>query len=555
MQSEPASTLPAATVPPRRVAVVGAGRMGSALVTALSAAGIDVTGPLGRGAELPPDTGAVLLAVPDAQIATAAAALPDDRPELLAGHLSAATTLAPLAGHEAFSLHPLMTVTGPDTSFAGATAAVAGSTPRALAAATALAQTLGMRPVRVADEHRAAYHAAASIASNFLVTLEGFAERVAQSAGIDREPLVALVRASVENWAAGGAEQALTGPIARGDEDTVARQRTAVAQRSPQDLGLFDALADATRRLASSSAAPAPAHPPLAGDMAVVRSIAALRERLHVPRRARRTIGLVPTMGALHDGHLSLIRLARERCDVVVVTLFVNPAQFDDPDDLLAYPRDEARDVRLAREAGADVLFAPPAGEIYPPDFATTVTVGGVTEPLEGESRGPQHFAGVATVVTKLLNIAQPDVAFFGQKDAQQVAVIRRLVRDLDIPVRIEVGPTVREPDGLALSSRNVRLRNGERTLALALPRALQAARGAVQRGERDPAAIAAAARRAMSAQGVEPEYLELVAPDSFTPVERVDGEPVLVAVAARVGDVRLIDNELLDTTASTGRS
>ncbi|MEA2138264.1 MAG: pantoate--beta-alanine ligase [Solirubrobacteraceae bacterium] len=286
--------------------------------------------------------------------------------------------------------------------------------------------------------------------------------------------------------------------------------------------------------------------------MRTLRSIADLREQLRAPRRAGRTIGLVPTMGALHDGHLSLVRRARESCDVVVVTLFVNPAQFEDAADLGAYPRDEARDARLARDAGTDVLFAPPAQEIYPPGFATTVTVGGVAEPLEGESRGREHFAAVATVVCKLLNIAQPDVAFFGQKDAQQVAVIRRLVRDLDVPVRIEVGPTVREPDGLALSSRNVRLRDGERQRALALPRALRAARGAVSEGERDAAAIAAAARGAMD--GVEPEYLALVAPDTFAAVQRLDGEPVLVAVAARVGDVRLIDNELLaaDNT-STG--
>jgi pantoate--beta-alanine ligase len=266
-------------------------------------------------------------------------------------------------------------------------------------------------------------------------------------------------------------------------------------------------------------------------------------------------IGLVPTMGALHDGHLSLIALARERCDVVVVTLFVNPAQFDDAGDLRAYPRDEARDAALAREAGADVLFAPAVEAIYPPGFATTVSVGGVAGPLEGESRGPEHFAGVATVVCKLLNIAQPDIAFFGQKDAQQVAVIRRLVRDLDIPVRIDVGATVREADGLALSSRNARLRNGERARALALAHALRAARGAVAGGERDAGAIAAAARQAMSAAGVEPEYLAVVEPDTFAPVERVDEEPMLFAVAARIGDVRLIDNELLaaDADTSTG--
>jgi pantoate--beta-alanine ligase len=258
-------------------------------------------------------------------------------------------------------------------------------------------------------------------------------------------------------------------------------------------------------------------------------------------------------MGALHEGHLSLVRRARAACDEVVVTLFVNPTQINESSDLAAYPRDERRDATLAAEAGADILFAPQAGEIYPRGFATTVTVDEISAPLEGAERGPAHFAGVATVVTKLLSIAQPDVAFFGQKDAQQVAVIRRVVRDLDIPVRIEVGPTVREPDGLALSSRNARLRNGERERAAALPRALAAARAAVAAGERDPSAVAAVARAAMRDAGVEPEYLELVSPDTFDPVRHIDGEQVLVAVAARVGHVRLIDNELLHTDTSTG--
>jgi predicted short-subunit dehydrogenase-like oxidoreductase (DUF2520 family) len=246
------SKLTAGTRPPRRVGIVGAGRLGTALAAALADAGIDVAGPLGRDAALPRRLDAVLLCVPEAQIAAAAAALPRDRPGLLVGHCSGATTLAPLAGHEAFSLHPLMTVGQRDASFAGATAAVAGATPRALAAAHVLARALAMRPVHVADEDRAAYHAAASIASNFLVTLEGLAERLARSAGVGREPLVALVRASVENWAAAGAPAALTGPIARGDERTVARQRAAVAERAPEDLALYDALTAATRRLAAS---------------------------------------------------------------------------------------------------------------------------------------------------------------------------------------------------------------------------------------------------------------------------------------------------------------
>jgi pantoate--beta-alanine ligase len=283
--------------------------------------------------------------------------------------------------------------------------------------------------------------------------------------------------------------------------------------------------------------------------MKTLRTIVELRAALNGPRRAGRSIGLVPTMGALHEGHLSLIRRARSQCDEVVVTLFVNPTQFEDADDLGAYPRDEARDAALAAEAGADVLFVPTGREIYPRGFATTVTVDAVSAPLEGAHRGPAHFAGVATVVTKLLNIAQPDVAYFGQKDAQQVAVIRRVVRDLDIPVRIEVGETVREPDGLALSSRNVRLRTGEdRARALALHRGLEAIRACHAAGERDATILAAIGRAAMAALDVEPEYLELVAPDSFTPVQTVGEQPVLVAVAARVGDVRLIDNDILDS-------
>jgi pantoate--beta-alanine ligase len=281
--------------------------------------------------------------------------------------------------------------------------------------------------------------------------------------------------------------------------------------------------------------------------MRTVRTVAALRAALLEPRRAGRRIGLVPTMGALHEGHLSLIDQARASCDEVVVTLFVNPAQFDENADLDAYPRDEARDAALAEAAGADLLFAPSPAEVYPPGFDTTVAVGGVSAPLEGELRGAAHFAGVATVVCKLLNMAQPDVAFFGQKDAQQVAVIRRLVRDLDIPVAIEVGATVREPDGLALSSRNTRLRGDERERALALRHALDAVRARAAAGERDPAALAAAGRAAMTAFSVEPEYLALVAPDTFAPVRSVGDERVLVAVAARVGDVRLIDNDILE--------
>jgi pantoate--beta-alanine ligase len=269
-------------------------------------------------------------------------------------------------------------------------------------------------------------------------------------------------------------------------------------------------------------------------------------------RAASGVVGLVPTMGAFHAGHHSLIRAARERCDVVVVSLFVNPAQFDEAADLEAYPRDEGRDAAEASELGADVLYAPAVDEVYPPGFATSVRVEGLSDVLEGAERGPGHFAGVCTVVTKLLNVVTPDVAFFGQKDAQQVAVLRRMVRDLDLPVELAVLPTVRERDGLALSSRNVRLAPDERRRALALSRALRAAESAIADGEREAAAVAGAARSAMN--GVEPEYLALVDPDSFEPVQTVDGR-VLVAVAARIGATRLIDNTIIHSAATPERA
>ncbi|HZO35464.1 MAG TPA: pantoate--beta-alanine ligase [Solirubrobacteraceae bacterium] len=284
--------------------------------------------------------------------------------------------------------------------------------------------------------------------------------------------------------------------------------------------------------------------------MNTLHGIAELRAALAGDRGSGHSIGLVPTMGFLHDGHTSLIRRARERCDVVVVSLFVNPAQFDDAGDLAAYPRDAARDQAIAAAAGADILFAPLPEAIYPPGFATTISVSGVSEPLEGAQRGRAHFDGVATVVTKLLNIVAPDVAFFGQKDAQQVLVVRRLVRDLDIPVEIEVCPTVREADGLALSSRNARLDADDRERATALSRALRGAEAAVAAGEREPARIRDAAYAVLREAEIEPEYLELVAADDLEPVSVLDG-PVLLAVAARVGDVRLIDNVILTGAVS----
>jgi pantoate--beta-alanine ligase len=283
--------------------------------------------------------------------------------------------------------------------------------------------------------------------------------------------------------------------------------------------------------------------------MRTVRAVDELRSELAPVRREGRTIGLVPTMGALHDGHLSLIRRARAECDFVVVSLFVNPAQFNERADLERYPRSEARDVALSSGAGADVLFAPASDEVYPPGFATSVEVFGVTDRLEGASRGAEHFRGVSTVVTKLLGMAMPDVAYFGQKDAQQLVVIRRLVTDLNLPVRIQACPTVREPDGLAMSSRNAHLSTAERARALALPEALRAATRRAGEGERSAQELLDAARAAMLARGVGPEYVELVDPETLLPCEELTRETLLV-LAARVGQTRLIDNAILRPTA-----
>jgi pantoate--beta-alanine ligase len=254
--------------------------------------------------------------------------------------------------------------------------------------------------------------------------------------------------------------------------------------------------------------------------METLRTIAELRQAL-APLREGRTIGLVPTMGALHDGHLALIGAARADCDVVVASLFVNPAQFGEPADLDAYPRDLARDERVAADAGVDLLFAPAAGELYPTGFATWVVPGGAAEGLEGEHR-PGHFRGVATVCVKLFELVRPHAAYFGRKDAQQLAVVKQVVRDLNLDVEIRAVPTVRDEDGLALSSRNARLSPTERERALAIPNAL---------ATRDPER----ARTVLAEAGIEPEYVA---------VADLDGETL--AVAVQIGSIRLIDNVLL---------
>jgi pantoate--beta-alanine ligase len=268
--------------------------------------------------------------------------------------------------------------------------------------------------------------------------------------------------------------------------------------------------------------------------MRTIRTVRKLRAHLE---SARGSVGLVPTMGALHAGHESLIRAAREENDVVVVSLFVNPAQFNDPRDLEAYPRDERRDGEIAERHGADVLFAPAQDEVYRAGASTKVIVEGLGEVFEGAHRGPGHFAGVCTVVAKLFNMVQPDRAYFGQKDAQQVAVLKRMVADLDFPLEIRVQPTVRDPDGLALSSRNARLSPEERQRALALNAALQAAaQGGLEAGE-----------AVLAENAIQPEYFAAVDPGTFeTPGD-------LIVIAATIGTTRLIDNAKAATPERRG--
>jgi pantoate--beta-alanine ligase len=280
--------------------------------------------------------------------------------------------------------------------------------------------------------------------------------------------------------------------------------------------------------------------------MEAVHNVREMRSRSRGARARGSLLGLVPTMGALHEGHLSLIRATKAKADVVAVSIFVNPTQFGPNEDFTRYPRDLDRDLALLEREGVDVVFVPCVEEMYQQQSVTWVTVEGLSERLCGKSR-PGHFRGVATVVAKLFNIVEPDMAFFGQKDAAQVAIIRRMVRDLNMPVQIEVGAIVREPDGLAMSSRNAYLSPEQRKDALILFRALTRAQKMFEGGERNPAALIAAARQELAMKpAVRLDYFEIVDPDDLTPLATIN-RPALAAVAAFVGTTRLIDNIVLE--------
>jgi len=279
--------------------------------------------------------------------------------------------------------------------------------------------------------------------------------------------------------------------------------------------------------------------------MEIVRDIKAMRQRCADLRQAGRSLAFVPTMGYLHKGHLALLEEGRSRGDVLILSIFVNPTQFGAGEDFGTYPRDFERDADLARKAGTDLLFAPGGDDIYPGGFATTVSVSGLTETLCGRSR-PGHFAGVTTVVAKLFNIVQPHLALFGRKDFQQLTIIRRMVRDLDMGIKVIGLPTVRDSDGLAMSSRNVHLPPGERRQARAIPQSLLLAVAKAKAGERDPQRLINAVRERISREpDAEIDYVQICHDRTLQDVETVDSRSVLL-LAVRIGDTRLIDNHYL---------
>ena len=485
----------------------------------------------------------LVIATPDAAIAGVAAAV-EPSPDTVVAHLAGSRGLDVLAPHpRRAAIHPLVSMPDGDTGARrlrdGAWFAIAGDD-----IAARMVHDLGGKSFHVADSNRAAYHAAACIASNHLVALLGQAERVAAGADVPLGALLDLVRATVDNVAALGPARALTGPVARGDWATVERHLAAL---DPSERPAYEAMAAAASRLVSRSfraedRSSSTLREKIGKPVAVVDRVDVFRKELDAVRSAGRTVGLVPTMGYLHEGHASLVRQAAAECDVVAVTVFVNPLQFAPTEDLAAYPRDLARDVALAESCGAQLVFAPSTEEMYPEPVVTTVLVGGVSEGLEGASR-PSHFSGVATVVAKLFAITGPCRAYFGEKDFQQLAVIRHLTRDLSFPVDVVGCATVREHDGLAMSSRNVYLTEDERRAAPVLYRALCEGVRLVERGERDPGAVRDHVRALIETEPATAlDYVEVVRAGDLKVPETLSGELRLL-VAARFGRARLIDN------------
>lgn len=565
--------------------VVGAGRVGAVLARVLRAAGHAVVGASGvsqesrdRIATLLPEVPVleveqvverselVLLTVPDdalGPLVEGLAALGRFHEGQLVLHTAGrfgTEVLAPAraAGAIPLAIHPAMTFTGTtldEARLVGAPFAVTAE-PEVLPIALALVVELGGEPVVVAEHDRVRYHAALAHASNHLVTL--IAQARDALAGLDVEPgfvLGPLAQAALDGAVHRG-DAALTGPVSRGDAGTVAEHVAVLRElrSAPDVLAGYRALARATAERATRSGrlsrgagdavvASLSGRAPSAGEPRLVRTIPDLAAALSPRRRA-----VVMTMGALHAGHLALVRRAAQLAEEVVVTIFVNPLQFGAGEDLETYPRTLESDLRQLRELGVvDIVFAPSAAQMYPAgEPGVRVSAGPLGEVLEGVAR-PGHFDGVLTVVAKLLGIVRPDVAVFGRKDAQQLALIRRMVTDLDLGVEIVAEPTVREPDGLARSSRNVNLSTAERAAAVVLSRAVLAGQAAAADG---PEAVEATARRVLADADplVEVDYLALVDEATLAPAPPDQPErATLLLVAARVGRTRLIDNAVID--------
>lgn len=594
------------------IGIVGAGRVGAVLGSALRQVGHEVIGASGASPEtleridtLLPGVPVldmvdvarrgdlVLLTVPDDDIASVTAWIAAQggfRAGQIVLHTSGrhgVEVLRPAfeAGAIPLAVHPAMTFSGTSLDLSrleGAPFAVTAPAP-VLPIGQALVVEIGGEPVLLPDAARGAYHAALSHASNHMVTLVVQAQRVLAHAGVEggARLLGPLTRASLDGALTAGAS-ALTGPVSRGDAGTVAGHLDALAAAVPGEGGEADAIEtlEAYRALARSTTLLAETSGRIttdeaaellrllrehtAGDAgrgapsrtAVVHTVADLRAA-----RARLTgeVAVVMTMGALHDGHLGLVRAARTAAKHVIVTIFVNPTQFSDPGDLEAYPRTLEADLAALAALGSDapdVVFAPDAHEIYPHGLgerAASVVAGPAAHGYEGASR-PGHFDGVFTVVLKLLNLTRPDVAVFGRKDAQQLALVRAMVTELALGVWILAAPVAREPDGLAMSSRNARLSDAGRRQALALSRSVAAARRIATAGGDVAAVLRAARAEVVDADGVALAYADLVEPTTFTPAAADAAGELTYVVAAVVDGVRLIDTDTLEVAPAAPR-
>jgi len=524
--------------------VIGPGRAGMSLAGALEHVGWRVEPPRRRGDSVVDAAAGVdllVIATPDHTVAQVAAAV-RPVPTTVVSHLAGSLGLGVLAPHaRRAAIHPLVPLRNPVAGAArlagGAWFAVTGDPFAGL-----VVGALGGQAVAVDDADRPGHHAAATIASNHLVALLGQVERVARAVGTPLDAYVDLARAALDDVANVGPAAALTGPVARGDLATV---QCHLAALDPAERVAYRALAAAAARLCRPPAA-------RGGDTLLLETVADLRAMLDPVRAAGLTVGLVPTMGALHEGHLSLVRRSAAECDLTVVTVFVNPLQFGPGEDLATYPRDLPADIERAADGGADAVFAPAVGEMYPEPVATAVDVGGLADVLEGQSR-PGHFAGVATVVAKLFSMAGPCRAYFGEKDWQQLLVVRRLAHDLLFPVEVVACPTVRDPSGLACSSRNARLSTDQRRAATVLHQGLAASSALIGAGERDPAVVR---RHLFGFVAAAPEavldYAEVRRASDLASLERLEGD-VRLLVAARFGDTRLLDNVGVAVPATTG--